>query len=304
MSRARAKKGLAGLVAPEEPLDELGSGFGFLEGPVWDTGSGSLLFSDVPGEVRYRWSAARGIEIDLQGPNKANGLAIDGQGRLLSCEHATSMVVLYADGHRGVLASRYEGLGLNSPNDLVIHSSGAVYFTDPPYGRSDTSHGVARDQELGFQGVFRLDPDVGDESLQLLSDDFAKPNGLCFDHEEAVLYVNDTERMHIRRFSLRIDGSLEGGEVFFVQDGDPDTGCPDGMKLDEQGNIWVYGPGGIWVVNPDGARLGVVPVPELAANLAWGEHDRRSLFITASTGLYRIRTLVAGATPRSSRQPA
>ena len=283
-------------------VERLATGFGFTEGPVWSPGRRCLLFSDIPRDTRYRFSSERGCEVDLVGTNKANGLVFDREGRLLACEHATSMLVRYEDGQRSVLASHHDNLELNSPNDAVVHSSGAVYFTDPPYGRGDTLHGVARAQKLDFQGVFRVDPDDGGGSPRLLVDDFAKPNGLCFDESERVLFVNDTERMHIRRFDVRADGSLSGGDVFFVQDGDPRPGFPDGMKLDVQGNIWVCGPGGIWIIGPTAEKLGVIDVPEVAANLAWGEDDMQSLFITASTSLYRIRTLVAGSRPRFRRQ--
>lgn len=271
----------------------MAGGFDFLEGPVWRPSDRTLLFSDIPGDTRYRWTAERGVEVDQAPTNKANGLALDLQGRLLSCEHATSMLVRYEDGQRVALASHYEGRGLNSPNDVVVARDGSIWFTDPPYGRGDTTHGVGRRQELAFQGVFRL-PAGGGEP-ELLTDDFARPNGLCFDLEERVLFVDDTERMHIRRFGIDPDGSVTGGEVFFTQEGDDRPGFPDGMKLDEEGNLWLCGPGGIWVVSPDADLLGIVEVPEVAANLCFAGDDRRDLFITASTGLYRLRTAVAGA---------
>ncbi len=291
--------GLDGLVEAGAELELLAGGLGFTEGPVWD--GESLLFSDIPGDTRYRWRDRDGLTVDLVGTNKANGLALDLEGRLLACEHATSMLVRYEQGERTVLASHYRGLELNSPNDVVVRSDGAVYFTDPPYGRGDTPHGVARAQELGFQGVFRLDP--GERGPVLLADDFDKPNGLCFSLDERVLYVNDSERMHVRSFAAAPDGSLSGGGVLCTQDGDPATGFPDGMKLDELGNIWVCGPGGIWAFGPGGGLLGTIGVPEITANLAWGGDDLRSLFVTASTGLYRIPTLVAGARPRRRGAP-
>jgi gluconolactonase len=291
--------GLDGLVDPGAELELLADGFGFTEGPVWSPAESCLLFSDIPGDSRYRWSEGDGVEVDLVGTNKANGLAFDREGRLLACEHATSMVVRYHDGERTVVASHHEGRELNSPNDIVVDSRGAVYFTDPPYGRGDTPHGVARPRELGYQGVFRLDP--GSREPVLLTDDFAKPNGLCFSLDERLLYVDDSERMHVRRFSVEADGSLAGGEVLFTQDGDPATGFPDGLKLDALGNLWGCGPGGIWIVDPGGVKLGAVTVPEVAANLAWGGEDGRWLFITASGGLYRLATLVEGAHSTAAR---
>lgn len=290
--------GLDELVAGDAGVELLAGGFGFTEGPVWSDADGCLLFSDIPGDTRYRWSPREGVAVDQRGTNKANGLALDREGRLLSCEHATSMLARYERGGRTVLASHYDGAELNSPNDVVVRSDGLLLFTDPPYGRADTPHGVGRPQELSFQGVYALAPEPG-AAPRLLADDFAKPNGLCLSADERVLYVNDTERMHVRRFAIGDDGTLAGGEVLVTETGDPATGFPDGMKLDERGNVWVCGPGGIWVVEPDGTPLGVISVPEICANLAWGEADRRTLFITASAGLYRIRTLVAGLRPWS-----
>ena len=199
---------LAGLVHEEAELEVLATGFGFIEGPVWSPRDRCLLFSDIPGDTRYRWSCrARRATSTCEGTNKANGLALDAEDRLLSCEHATSMLVRYEDGQRSVLASHHDGLELNSPNDVVVHSSRRrVLHRSAVRARRYTarrSHGA---QELDFQGVFRLDPDGG--SFALLADDFAKPNGLCFDDDERVLYVNDTERMHIRRFAVSADGGL------------------------------------------------------------------------------------------------
>ena len=195
---------------------------------------------------------------------------------LLSCEHATSMLVRYEDGQRSVLASHHDGLELNSPNDVIVHSCGAVYFTDPPYGRGDTPHGIGRAQALDFQGVFRLDPD-GDASPACRR--FRQAERALLRRRPSAASTSTTPSACTSVAStVSADGSLGGGDVFFVQDGDSRPGVPDGMKLDVLGNIWVCGPGGIWIVSPSAEKLGVIAVPEVAANLAWGEDDMRSLY--------------------------
>jgi gluconolactonase len=272
-------------------FEQLGSGFQFTEGPLWNAAEQSLLFSDMPGDQIRRWSARDGVATFRKPSNKANGLAWDRNGRLLVCEHATSRVTrTEGDGTVTTLASHYEGKELNSPNDIVVKSDGGIYFTDPIYGRVEF-YGVPRPSELGFQGVYRVDPDG--KSLRLLANDFGQPNGLCFSPDEKRLFVNDTERQHIRLFEVRADGSLDAGRVWAETIGQGD-GAPDGMKLDSAGNLYCCGPGGIHVFNPSGLCLGVIRVPEGTANFNWGDDDYRSLFITASTSLYRIRVLVPG----------
>lgn len=206
------------------------------------------------------------------------------------------------------IASHFEGRELNSPNDVVVKSDGSIYFTDPAGGRS-LPHGVERERELPFQGVFRLGPETAEPSL--LADDFDTPNGLCFSPDERLLYVNDSIRMHIRVFDVRDDGSLENGRVFFVQTGyTPDVrqigevlrrtgklehGLPDGMKADEHGNVYCTGHGGIWVISPEAVLIGVISTPEIPANLAWGDVDGKSLFICATRSIYRVSMNVRGA---------
>jgi gluconolactonase len=281
---------------PDHRVECLATGFGFTEGPVWDAvwdgGAGALLFSDLEHDVRRRWSAGRGIEVVSRDTSRANGMVFDGEGRLLVCEHVSSTLVrLGREGEREVLASHFEGRQLNSPNDVVVRSDGTIFFTDPPYGRINDTHGVVRPQQLPFQGVFAVHPDG---TLHLLADDFAKPNGLCFSLDERTLYVADTERMHVRSFAVSADGTPTGSDVFV--DLTPDApGFPDGMRLDAEDNLWTTGPGGLWVVDPSGTVLTRVAIPEVAANLAWGGDDLRDLFVTASTSLYRIRTTVRGA---------
>jgi gluconolactonase len=282
---------LTALVAEDVAFERLGTGFLFTEGPLWQPREQHLTFSDMPGDSMRRWDAKDGVRTFRQPCAKSNGLVYDRQGRLVICEHATSRVTrLEPDGTLTTLASHWGPKELNSPNDIVCKSDGAIYFTDPTYGRAEY-YGIPRDPQLGFRGVYRIDPRDG--SLALLADDFGQPNGLCFSADERCLYVNDTERQHIRVFDVGADGGVKGGEVWAETKGEG-PGAPDGMKLDAEGNIWCCGPGGIHVFAPDATCLGVLRVPEYTANFCWGEADMRALFITASTSLYRVRTRVAG----------
>ncbi|MGE0716661.1 MAG: SMP-30/gluconolactonase/LRE family protein [Alphaproteobacteria bacterium] len=279
----------ADVVGTAVEFEKVGTGFRFTEGPLWHP-SGYLLFSDMPGDHLRRWSRADGVSTFRKPCHKSNGLAWDLDGRLLVCEHATSHVTrTEADGSSTVLASHLGDKELNSPNDIVVRSDGGIYFSDPTYGRSE-GYGELRSPQLGFRGVYRIGPTGG---LTLLADDFGQPNGLCFSLDERRLFVNDTDRQHIRVFDVRPDGTISGGAVWAETRG-PGAGAPDGMKVDVEGNVWCCGPGGIHVFAPDATCLGVVRMPEYTANFAWGDDDDRSLFITASTSVYRIRTRVAG----------
>jgi gluconolactonase len=272
-------------------FETLGTGFLFTEGPVWHPVGRFLVFSDMPGDHMRRWSAADGITTFRQPSRMANGNTYDRQGRLLTCEHASSQVTrTEPDGRLTVLASHFKGRELNSPNDIVCRRDGAIYFTDPPYGRA-RFYGVERPQELDIQAVYRVGQDA--RSPELLVDDFDRPNGLCFSRDETRLYINDTARKHIRVFEVTPAGRLTGGRVWVETKGDR-PGAPDGMKIDAAGNVWCCGPGGIHVFDPDGQLREIVEVPEYTSNFAWGDADYRSLFITASTSLYRIRTTVPG----------
>ena len=215
-------------------------------------------------------------------------------GDLLVCEHATSSVVRErVDGTRETVASHFDGRELNSPNDVVVSSEGSIYFSDPTYGRMP-GFGVERAQDLAFQGVYRLAPSGGD--LQLLVDDFEQPNGLCLSPDESLLYINDSPRAQIRVFDVAADGSISNGSIFFdkIGSGDIDEGIPDGMKCDERGNIYVTGPGGVWVISPSAKLLGRIAVPENVGNINFGRADWKTLFICASTSLYRIELRVGG----------
>ncbi len=286
---------LSRLVDPNVEVERLATGFTFTEGPIWHPRDEYLLFSDMPADIRRKWTPDGRVEEVRNPSNKCNGMTYDADLNLLVCEHSTSSVVRERpDGTRETIATHYRGKELNSPNDIVVHSSGAIYFTDPTYGRWP-GFGVEREQDLDFQGVYRIPPGGGE--LQLLADDFGQPNGLCFSPGESLLYVNDTERALIRVFDVQADGTLANGRVFAEGIGDGDVakgGLVDGMKCDEEGSIWVTGPGGVWVFSPAGEHLGVVGIPESVGNLHWGGSEWKWMFVAASTSLYRFQTTVAG----------
>ncbi len=279
----------ASVVGTSLTIEKIAGGFLFTEGPLWHAAGRYLLFSDIPGDHLRRWSASGGIGTFRKPSGQSNGLAWDREGRLIACEHAASRLTrTEADGDITVLASTHSGKDLNSPNDVIVKSDGAIYFTDPTYGR-DAGYGNARPMQLGFRGVYRVAPH--DQSLSLLVDDFEQPNGLCFSPDEKHLYVNDTVRRHIRVFEVRIDGTLSNGRVWAETTGNG-AGAPDGMKVDSAGNIYCCGPGGIHVFAPDATCLGVIRMPEYTANFCFGDDDLRTLYITASTSLYRLRVRI------------
>jgi gluconolactonase len=282
------------LVDENAAVEQIATGFTFTEGPIW-MADGSLHFSDMPGDKRRRWHPADGVTVLRDPSNKCNGMTRDNDGNLLVCEHVTSSVVREApDGTRETVATHWGDKELNSPNDVIVASDGSIIFTDPTYGRMP-GFGLEREQELDFQGVYRLPPGGGD--LQLLIDDFAQPNGLCFTPDESQLYINDTVRAHIRVFDVGPDHALSNGRVFAegIGDGDMAKGeLVDGMKLDERGNVYVTGPAGVWVFASDGEHLGVIQVPENVGNVNWGGDDWRTLFIPASTSVYSVRMKVGG----------
>ena len=282
---------LTSIVGAHVEFERIATGCLFTEGPLWHPAGEYLLWSDMPGDHLRRWSKADGVTTFRQPCNKSNGLTWDRQGRLLACEHASSQVTrTEPDGRLTAIATHYDGKQLNSPNDIVCAQDGGIYFSDPPYGRAEF-YGIKRDQELAFQGVYRAGADP--RKPMLLVDDFDRPNGLCFSLDQRRLFVNDTARQHIRVFDVRPNGSLAGGAVWAETKGEG-KGAPDGMKLDSAGNVYCCGPGGIHVFSPEAVDLGVIQVPEYTANFAWGERDLCTLFITASTSVYAIRTVVPG----------
>ena len=279
------------VVGDDAPIEQLATGFDFTEGPMWHHVEKHLIFSDMPGNIMRKWTPEGGVVTFREPSNMANGNFYDRQGRLVTCEHATSRLTRTEhDGSITVLATHYDGKELNSPNDVVVKSDGSIYFSDPSFGRMEY-YGVPRDEELPYHGVYRLDPDSGD--LTLLADDFDQPNGLCLSLDESKLYVNDTMRAHIRVFDVNADGTVSNSQVWAEVTGEGE-GVADGMKFDSQGNLYTTGPGGVHVFAPDATSLGVILVPEMRTNFCWGEDDLRSLFITASTSLYRVHTNVPG----------
>ncbi len=275
---------LRDLVDPDAERDTLSEQFEFIEGPIWHPRQHYLIFSDIPADKLYRWDTDGGVSVYREPSNMANGNTFDRQGRVLSCEHATSRVVRENDGAIEVLASHYDGRELNSPNDIVVGSDGSVYFTDPSYGRREP-HGVARAPQLDFRGVYRIDPEG---HLALLARDFTQPNGLCLSLDERTLFVADTEERHVRRFQLE-EGGVSGGEVFC------ESPAPDGLKIDSLGNLYAGGPRGVGVYDGAGGDwLGVISTPEFCANFTWGGADLKTLFLTASSGLYCVPVRVPG----------
>jgi gluconolactonase len=288
---------LAELIDTDAEVERVASGFTFTEGPIWNKEGNFLLFSDMPGDVRRRWSEADGVEEIMRPSNKCNGMVYDSEGNLLVCEHVTSSLVRERlDGNRETIASHYQGKELNSPNDVITRSDGTIYFSDPTYGRMP-GFGLERDQDLSFQGVYMISASGGDPQLVVAEDEFEEPNGLCFSPDESLMYINDTPRALIRVYDVAADGTISNGRLFFdgIGSGVIEEGIPDGMKCDARGNIWVTGPQGVWVISPEGEHLGVVEVPENVGNLTWGGADWTMLYIPSSTSLYRVQTKVASA---------
>jgi len=276
---------LAEIIAPNAQVEIVASGFEFIEGPLWHP-DGFLLFSDIPANTIYQWQPQQNAKVFRQPSGNANGNTFDLAGRLITGEHGNRRVSrTEKDGQIVTLAARYQGKQLNSPNDLVVKSDGSIYFTDPPYGIEPEQ------EELGFYGVYRL---ALDGTLTLLVDDFVRPNGVAFSPDETKLYVNDSNKGHIRVFDVRSNGMLDNGKVFAELEPPSEKGAADGMKVDVKGNIYSTAPGGVWIFSPKGDLLGIIKTPKPPANIAWGDDDYQTLYITARTGLYRIRVQIPG----------
>ena len=300
------------IVPRDAKVEKLAGGFQFTEGPVWHP-EGYLVFSDPNANTIYRWttdgqvsvyrpkSGYAGVDIGEYHQPGSNGLTLDADGRLSINEHGRRRVVrLEKNGVITVLADRYQGKRLNSQNDLVYKSDGSLYFTDPPFGLPKVFDD--RRKETPFSGVYRL---AADGTLQLLTTDLTGPNGLAFSPDERFLYVDnwDVKRKVIMRYPVRSDGTLGNGEVFVdATRSHPGAQAWDGLKVDEAGNVYAAGPEGIWILSPDGKHLGIIKASETPANFAWGDEDGRTVYITARTGVYRVRLNIPGVRPgRASR---
>lgn len=268
---------------PEDAEVEMVAGdFQFTEGPLWY--EGRLVFSDIPASTVYEWSADAGVSEFVKPSGHANGLARDQQGHLLLAQHDGQIGRLGDDGTIEPVVQTYEGSRLNSPNDLTLADDGSIYFTDPPYGVDEEN------RELDFSGVYRLAPDG---SLSVLTKRFSHPNGICLSPDGSTLYVNDSSENVIWAYDVMEDGSIANGRQFAAPEGEAD-GSTDGMKVDEEGNLYTTGPGGVWVYAPSGELLDRISVPVAPTNVAFGGSDRTTLYITARPNVYRVSVSVPG----------
>ncbi len=310
----RLDPALDAIVAPDAAIEKLAGGMRFTEGPVWVRDGGYLLFSDIGHNVINKWDPSDGtVTVFLAGSGftgadptglgsnrtdesdqaynniGSNGITLDAQGRVVYAAHGDRQIVrLEPDGLRTVLAREFEGKQLNSPNDLVYRSDGSLYFTDPPSGLTQGDESPLR--ELTFNAVFRLK----DGELQVATREIERPNGLAFSPDETLLYVNNSRGRTITQFDVRPDGTLANGRLLIDMNSDPAAGGPDGIKVDEEGNVYATGPGGLWIMTPSGQHIGTIVFPEQAANLAFGDDDGRTLYVTARAGLYRIPLRIPG----------
>jgi gluconolactonase len=294
------------IVPKDAAIEKIGGGFQFIEGPLWFK-EGYLLFSDVVGNVIRKWTpdgkvvefrrpaGYDGNELPAGGYIGSNGLTFDKEGRLLICEHGNHRISrMEKDGKFVVVVDAYNGKRLNSPNDVVVKKSdGAMYFTDPPYGLTDQDKD--KKKELPFNGVYRMK----DGKVTLLAKEMTRPNGIAFTPDEKFLYVanSDPAKKLWMKFPVKADGTLGPGKVFYDVTGMTQDGLPDGMKVDSKGTLFCTGPGGIWVFSPEGKHLGTIQPPETPANCAFGDEDARTLYITARTGLYRVKLSNPGIRP-------
>ena len=302
----RADPAMDAIVGPNPKIFKLAEGFKFTEGPVWIPNGSYLLFSDPNSNTIYKYtkdgqlsvfrekSGYAGADIAEYGQPGSNGLTLDREGRLTINEHGNRRVTrLEKDGTATVLADRYEGKRLNSPNDLVYRSDGSLYFTDPPFGLPKFF--VDPRKELPFSGVYSLHRD----KLQVISKELNGPNGIALSPDEKYLYVGnwDEKRKVVMRYEANADGTVSNGRVFFDMTNARGEDAIDGVKVDRQGNLYVSGPGGLWVISPAGKHLGTIKAPRHIHNMAWGDEDGKTLYLCARSGLYRMRLNIPGIRP-------
>lgn len=292
------------LVPKDAQIEKLAGGFKFIEGPLWRP-TNALWFSDVVGNVVYQWTpdgkvadilrpgGYDGNTLPADGYNGPNGIIAGKDGSVLVAQHGNRRIVSIDKNMKvTTLVDKFEGKKLNSPNDMVYHSDGSLYFTDPPYGLPKGDEDPTK--ELKFNGVYRL----AKGKLKLIVKDMTRPNGIALSPDEKTLYVanSDEKKKFWMRYDLAADGTVSNGKVFADVTAEKEDGLPDGMKVDSLGNVYATGPGGVWVFSADGKHLGTIKAPEIPANVGWGD-DGKSLYMTARTGLYRIKLAVAGKTP-------
>jgi len=284
---------LDAIIDKSQTIQELASGYGGelgpAEGPVWWKEGGYLLFNDIHNSRRLKYTPGKGVTVDLEPTNRANGLTRDLQGRLLSCEHDTRRVTRRElDGSLTVIANSFQGRRLNRPNDVVVKSDGAIYFTDPGAAI------VPEQWDLQYSGVYRVTADLGTKSL--LTETFIVPNGIAFTPEERLLYVNDSRRRHIRAFELLPNGMLaKQTDSVFADLAGNEPGVPDGMKVDLAGNVYCGGSGGLYILNAQGKKLGrIVHGHPATTNIAFGGDDWKTLYFTSRSSLFSVNLKVAG----------
>ena len=282
------------IVATGQSIEELADGFGGpqgpAEGPLWWREGGYLVFSDIHNNRRMKYEPGKGVSLLQEPTNRANGLTRDLQGRLVACEHDSRRVTRQElDGGITVVANSFQGRQLNRPNDVVVKSDGSIYFTDPW-----TSPNPPNQWDLTFSGVYRVTPDLG--TLTLLIDDFIVPNGLAFSPDESVLYINDSRRGHIRAFEVAANGALaRHSDRVFADLRGAESGVPDGMKVDVEGNVYCGGAGGLWIIDPKGKKLGrIVHGASATTNLAFGGADWKTLYFTSRNHLGAVNVKIAG----------
>jgi gluconolactonase len=295
---------LDAIVPRDTVLQRIATGFEFTEGPLWN--DGGLLFSSPDVNTIYRWSPLgtvtvfrtksgyAGTDINRYRQPGSNGLTLDPEGHLVMCQHGNRRIIrVNPHGDTAVLADRFDGKQLNSPNDLVFRSDGTLYFTDPPFGLPDVYDDMKK--ELSISGVFR----VRDGNVALVTDELKGPNGLAFSPDERVLYVGDWDPQHkaVMRYDVAADGSTSNGRLLVELTDEVGDDSIDGIKVGRDGTLYICGPGGVWVVAPDGQTLGCLQLPEAPHNLAWGDTDGNTLYITAMTSIYRLRLPAGGITP-------